>query len=257
MRVNLRLKILQLRILQVRFHQKLPLHHFLLFFHALFCLTDVSADACDHFHKCVLYNTDFITAVRIRQLDLKISGCHFIRRTRQRPQRLCDCPGHQQQNHQTAYSSRDHNDRTHDFHVFQRIHHHTILVCIASKTNIIEPVDRRLYILVILQCCTVDRIVLFHIPSALGLHGLFCIAQICVRHIPDINLENFSVIVDDITAKLLQHIPQRLCIPVIIFQRIRAFRIQIFINIILRLLQTLGKLIQARIRRIHFIQPAH
>ena len=60
MRIDLRLKVFQLSLLQMGFHKKLPFLHLCLTFHAFLKLLDILPDTFQHLIKASCYNTNLI-----------------------------------------------------------------------------------------------------------------------------------------------------------------------------------------------------
>ena len=168
MRINLRLEILKLCLLEMCFHQKLPLYHLLFFFHAGLCPGNVKTKIIHHGIKGSCYRSKLIPGICWGHLYIKIpltyqlcSFCHIS----QRQEHLPCC--HDQKEHST-----DHHQK-HDHHITDlQISHNRPESCISLgiffKKLLVQLIHRTLDITVKLQTFIIFLLIFLHIPASLG-----------------------------------------------------------------------------------------
>ena len=182
MRVDLRLQIFQLRLLQMVFHQKLPFHHLLFFFHASGCADNILFQTFHHGIKSPCNNPYLIQRIRRRHFYVKVSLSYQIGGFCQICQRFYHSLGNSKQ-HQNADSHHNcHQHKTGYFQIFQRLSQCLVAGRVVSELLTVQLINISIDIAVKILGAVIKFFIFFYISSPFGRYRLLCQRQIGFRH---------------------------------------------------------------------------
>ena len=253
MRIDLRLVVFELRVLEQVFHGQLPLLHPNLHLHALTDPPDIVVDAGDHLVKCHRHGAHLISALRLLQGDAEIPAPHLFCLSRQLFQGPGKGPDHTvQQRHQAAGDAYQHRDHKH-FQIPQIPVQHVVIFRIGLESQVVQPayvcLKIRVQLLNLLIACLVGG----HVMPLFCLYGLVGQLQPGKGKAADIALHAPGRMVGDGIVNLLYHRLKHVPVAFKRLQSLLALNIQILIHIALQLRQKPLQLSQADIRGVHLI----
>ena len=185
MGINLGLQVFKTGLLQVVFHQKLPLQKFLLLLRPFLYLSHILLQAAYHLVEGSGDNANLVVGIRVRHLYVKVPLPHQIRCPRQtgkgRHHILYQHPEHhkpcQHDNHQDYHVEH--------LHVAKGLPHGLVTGRVIFKLKLVELRYTHVDVLVQGKGPFISLPVPFHIPSPFGLDRILSHGQIGFRHHTD------------------------------------------------------------------------